>query len=221
MMRGEADAMVCGQEGRFDRHLRNVELIIGRRDGVTDMSALSMLISQRGVTFFTDTYVSVDPSAEEIAEMTTLAAAEIRRFGIEPKAALLSHSNFGSRDSASALKMRKAAALLRTAAPDLVADGEMHGDSALSETLRQRVYPHSTLTGEANLLVFPNLDAANIALNTIKAMTDALHVGPILLGTALPAHILTPSVTSRGVVNMTALAVVEAAQNAAEAADAG
>ncbi|MCO6390323.1 NADP-dependent malic enzyme [Aliihoeflea aestuarii] len=221
MMRGEADAMVCGLEGRFERHLRNVELIIGRRDGVTDMSALSMLISQRGVTFFTDTYVSVDPSAEEIAEMTTLAAAEIRRFGIEPKAALLSHSNFGSRDSASALKMRKAAALLRTAAPDLVADGEMHGDSALSETLRQRVYPHSTLTGEANLLVFPNLDAANIALNTIKAMTDALHVGPILLGTALPAHILTPSVTSRGVVNMTALAVVEAAQNAAEAADAG
>ncbi len=220
MMRGEADAMICGLEGRFERHLRNVELIIGRRDGLADMSALSMLISQRGVTFFTDTYVTVDPSAEEIAEMTILAAAEIRRFGIEPKAALLSHSNFGSRDSASALKMRKAAALLKAAAPDLVADGEMHGDSALSETLRQRVFPHSTLTGEANLLVFPNLDAANIALNTIKALTDALHVGPILLGTALPAHILTPSVTSRGVVNMTALAVVEAAQNAAEAASA-
>jgi malate dehydrogenase (oxaloacetate-decarboxylating)(NADP+) len=217
MMRGEADAMICGLEGRFERHLRNVELIIGRREGLGDMSALSMLISQRGVTFFTDTYVTVDPSAEELAEMTILAAAEIRRFGIEPKAALLSHSNFGSRDSASAIKMRNAAALLKAKAPDLVADGEMHGDSALSETLRHRVYPHSTLDGEANLLVFPNLDAANIALNTIKAMTDALHVGPILLGAALPAHILTPSVTSRGVVNMTALAVVEAAQNAAEA----
>ncbi|MHB2265152.1 NADP-dependent malic enzyme [Aliihoeflea sp. PC F10.4] len=219
MMRGEADAMICGLEGRFERHLRNVELIIGRRDGVAEMSALSMLISQRGVTFFTDTYVTIDPSVDEIAEMTVLAAAEIRRFGIEPKAALLSHSNFGSRDSASALKMRKAAALLKASAPDLVADGEMHGDSALSETLRHRVFPHSTLTGEANLLVFPNLDAANIALNTIKAMTDALHVGPILLGTALPAHILTPSVTSRGVVNMTALAVVEATQNAAKAVE--
>lgn len=210
MMRGEADAMICGLEGRFERHLRNVDLIIGRRDGVGDLSALSMLISQRGVTFFTDTYVTVDPTAREIAEMTVLAAEEIKRFGLTPKAALLSHSNFGSRDSASALKMREAAALLKKIAPDLEADGEMHGDSALSATLRQRVYPHSALKDEANLLVFPNLDAANIALTTVKSMLDALHVGPILLGTARPAHILTPSVTSRGVVNMTALAVVEA-----------
>ncbi|TYR33728.1 NADP-dependent malic enzyme [Mesorhizobium microcysteis] len=210
MMRDEADAMICGLEGRFERHLRNVDLIIGRRDGVGDLSALSMLISQRGVTFFTDTYVTVDPTAREIAEMTVLAAEEIKRFGLTPKAALLSHSNFGSRDSASALKMREAAALLKKIAPDLEADGEMHGDSALSATLRQRVYPHSVLKDEANLLVFPNLDAANIALTTVKSMLDALHVGPILLGTARPAHILTPSVTSRGVVNMTALAVVEA-----------
>jgi len=210
MMRGEAEAMICGLEGRFERHLRNVDLIIGRRDGVADLSALSMLISQRGVTFFTDTYVSVDPSAAEIAEMTVLAADEIRRFGLTPKAALLSHSNFGSRDSKSALKMREAASILRRIAPDLEADGEMHGDAALSAVLRQRVYPHSTLKDEANLLVFPNLDAANIALTTIKAMTDALHVGPILLGAARPAHILTPSVTSRGIVNMTAFAVVEA-----------
>ena len=217
MMRGEADAMICGLEGRFERHLRNVELIIGRRPEVADLSALSMLISQRGVTFFTDTYVTVDPCADDIAEMTILAATEIRRFGIEPKAALLSHSNFGSRDSASALKMRQAAEILHRLAPDLIADGEMHGDSALSEPLRNRVFPHSRLTGEANLLVFPNLDAANIALNTIKAMTDSLHVGPILLGTSRPAHILTPSVTSRGVVNMTALAVVEASQTASEA----
>ncbi len=215
--RGDADAMICGLEGRFERHLRNVSLIIGARPDVKyrDLSALSMLISQRGVTFLTDTYVTVDPSADEIVEMTLLAAEAISRFGIVPKAALLSHSNFGSRDSASALKMREAAATLKRVAPDLESDGEMHGDSALSEELRRRVYPHSTLKDQANLLVFPNLDAANIALTTIKTMTDALHVGPILLGTRLPAHILTPSVTSRGIVNMTALAVVEASQEAA------
>ncbi|MCC0038922.1 MAG: NADP-dependent malic enzyme [Brucellaceae bacterium] len=212
LLRDEADAMICGLEGRFERHLRHVDQIIGRREGVADLSALSMLISQRGIMFFTDTYVTVDPCAEEIAEMTILAAEEIRRFGLEPKAALLSHSNFGSRDSKSALKMRESAAILRKIAPDLMADGEMHGDSALSEALRNRVFPHSTLKGEANLLVFPNLDAANIALTTVKMMLDALHVGPILLGAAQPAHILTPSVTSRGVVNMTALAVVEVMQ---------
>jgi malate dehydrogenase (oxaloacetate-decarboxylating)(NADP+) len=160
--------------------------------------------------------VSVDPSAEEIVEMTMLAADEIRRFGIEPKAALLSHSNFGSRDSASALKMRRAAELLHQRAPDLECDGEIHADAALSEALRSRIYPHSTLKGEANLLVFPNLDAANITLATVKQMMDALHVGPILLGTDKPAHILTPSVTSRGIVNMTALAVAEGAHKTQE-----
>jgi malate dehydrogenase (oxaloacetate-decarboxylating)(NADP+) len=216
LQRGDADAMICGLEGRFERHLRNVGLIIGPREDVRyrDLSALSMLISQRGVTFLTDTYVTVDPSADEIAEMTLLAAEAVSRFGIVPKAALLSHSNFGSRDSASALKMRSAAAILKRIAPDLESDGEMHGDSALSEELRRRVFPHSALKGEANLLVFPNLDAANIALTAIKTLTDALHVGPILLGTRLPAHILTPSVTSRGIVNMTALAVVEASHRA-------
>ena len=216
LKRGDADAMICGLEGRFERHLRNVNLIIGARPGVrdTDLSALSMLIWQRGVTFFTDTYVTVDPSAEEIAEVTILAAEEIARFGIEPKAALLSHSNFGSRDSPSALKMRAAAKILKRVAPELISDGEMHGDSALSEILRNRVYPHSNLKGEANLLVFPDLDSANIAMTIAKTMLDALHVGPILLGTDKPAHILTPSVTSRGVVNMTALAVVEAAHKA-------
>jgi len=212
LKRGDADAMICGLEGRFERHLRHVSLIIGPREGITDrdLSTLSMLISTRGVTFFTDTYVTVDPTAEEIAEMTILAAEEIVRFGIVPKAALLSHSNFGSRDTPSARKMREAAEIVKKKAPHIMIDGEMHGDAALSEALRSRVYPHSTLKGEANLLVFPNLDAANIALTTVKTMTDALHVGPILLGTAKPAHILTPSVTSRGVVNMTALAVVEA-----------
>ncbi|MGL4404713.1 MAG: phosphate acyltransferase, partial [Notoacmeibacter sp.] len=139
----------------------------------------------------------------------------IRSFGIEPRAALLSHSNFGSRDSASATKMRKATEILRERRVDFVFDGEMHGDSALSVELRDRAFPGSTLTGEANLLVFPNLDAANITLNVLKQITDGLHVGPILLGTALPAHILTPSVTSRGVVNMAALAVVGAEKLAA------
>ena len=222
LKRGDADAMICGLEGRFERHLRNVRLIIGPRPGVsdTDLSALSLLISQRGVTFFTDSYVTVDPTAEEIAEMTMLAAEEVRRFGIQPKAALLSHSDFGSRDSPSALKMREAARILKEIAPDLECDGEMHGDTAISEALRHRVYPHSTFKGEANLLVFPNLDSANITLSTVKQMMDALHVGPILLGTDRPAHILTPSVTSRGIVNMTALAVVEAAHRA-QAAPAG
>ena len=212
LMRGDADAMICGLDGRYERHLKSVRSIVGIRPGVRDLSALSLLISGRGMTFFTDTYVSLDPSAEEIAEMTILAAEEIRRFGITPKAALLSHSNFGSRESVSATKMRRAVELLHAQAPDLCVDGEMHADSALNPDLRNRVYPHSILDGEANLLVFPDLDAANITVNAVKSMTDALHVGPILLGTARPAHVLTTSVTSRGVVNMSAIAAVEAAQ---------
>ncbi|MEW9808057.1 NADP-dependent malic enzyme [Mesorhizobium marinum] len=218
LKRGDADAMICGLEGRFERHLRNVTLIVGRRPSLRDrdLSTLSMLITQRGVVFLTDTYVTVDPTADEIAQMTVLAAEEIRRFGIEPKAALLSLSDFGSRDAPSALKMRQAGEILRRIAPDLEFDGEMHADTAVSEALRQRVYPHSRLKGEANLLVFPNLDAANITLTALKQMMDALHVGPILLGTEKPAHILTPSVTSRGVVNMTALAIAEGAHRSQE-----
>ena len=214
MKRGEADAMICGLEGRFARHLRNVNRLIGTREGVNELSALSMLISQRGVLFLTDTYVTVDPTAEQIAEMTMLAAEEIRRFGIEPKAALVSLSDFGSHEAPSAKKMARAAALLARMAPELECDGEMHADSALSVPLRQRVYPHSRLKGEANLLVFPSLDAANITLTALRTMLDALHVGPILLGTDMPAHILTPSVTSRGIVNMTAIAVAETSHRA-------
>jgi malate dehydrogenase (oxaloacetate-decarboxylating)(NADP+) len=210
LRRGDADALICGVEGRYAKHLRDVSQIIGKREGVLDFSALSLLISQRGATFFTDTYVKMVPTAEEIAEMTIMSAAAIKRFGITPKAALVSHSNFGSRDSESAEKMRRAIALVKAQAPSLEADGEMHGDSAISEILRKRVMPNSTLSGEANLLVFPNIDAANISLGLLKTMMDGLHVGPILLGTAQPAHILSPSVTSRGVVNMAALAVVEA-----------
>ncbi|SDT92480.1 NADP-dependent malic enzyme [Stappia sp. ES.058] len=208
--RGEADALICGLEGRYSTHLSDVAGIIGTAPGVQDFSALSLLINSGGATFFTDTYVTVDPSAREIAETTVLAAEEIRRFGITPRAALLSASNFGSRDMASADKMRAALQILRDLAPDLEVDGEMHGDSALSLAMRERVMPDSRLTEQANLLVFPSLDAANIALNLVKVMTDSLHVGPILLGTAKPVHILTPSVTSRGVVNMSAFAAVEA-----------
>ena len=210
VIRNDADGMICGLDGRYERHLQLVRLIIGTSEKTRDLSALSMLISNTGLTFYTDTYVTIDPTAEEIAEMTVLAATEIRRFGIEPKAALLSFSNFGSRQSDSSLKMRRAAKILHQNHPEICVDGEMHADSALDETLRNRVYPHSTLNGEANLLVFPNLDAANITVNAVKSMTDALHVGPILMGTRYPAHILTPSVTSRGIVNMTALAAVEA-----------
>ena len=211
--RGEADALICGVEGRYDKHLRDIHQIIGKRDGVRDFSGMSLLISQRGTIFFTDTFVTYNPSAAEIAEMTILAAEQIRRFGITPKAALISHSNFGSRHSESAAKMREALALIRQHAPDLEVDGEMQGGSALSEPLRRRAMPDSTLTGEANLLVFPNLDAASISLGIVRTMMDALHVGPILLGAAMPAHVLSTSVTSRGVVNMAALAVVEASQS--------
>lgn len=214
--RGEADALICGVEGRFDRHLKDVRQIIGMRPGVGAFSSLSLLITQNGPVFFTDTFVNDNPTHEEIAEITILAAQEIHRFGITPKAALLSHSNFGSRKSESASKMRAALELIRERAPHLEVDGEMQAGSALSETLRKRAMPNSALSGEANLLVFPNLDAANISLGIVRTMMDALHVGPILLGAAQPAHILSTSVTSRGVVNMAAIAVVEAAHSEVE-----
>ncbi|MDP9787568.1 NADP-dependent malic enzyme [Agrobacterium tumefaciens] len=208
--RGEADALICGLEGRYDRHLRDVNQIIGKQEGVRSFAGLSLLITQQGALFLTDTFVNNDPTSEEVAEMAILAAKEIRRFGITPKIALASHSNFGSRDSESARKMRRALKIVQAAAPELEVDGEMQGGSALSEALRKRAMPNSVLTGEANLLVFPNLDAANITLGVTRTLTEGLHVGPILLGSALPAHILSPSVTSRGVVNMAAFAVVQA-----------
>lgn len=208
--RGDADALICGLDGRFDRHLDHVRHIIGLTDGMRDFSTVSLLLMQRGAYFLTDTYVTYDPSAEELAETTIKAAEHIRRFGLQPKAALLSHSNFGSNNTQSALKMRQALKCIQELAPELEVEGEMHGDSALSELLRERVMPDARYKGEANLLVFPTLDAANIALNLIKIMTNALHIGPILIGAAKPAHILTPSVTSRGVANISTLAVTEA-----------
>jgi malate dehydrogenase (oxaloacetate-decarboxylating)(NADP+) len=210
LRRDEADAMICGVEGRFISHLRHVRDIIGFAPGVRDYSALTLVITAKGHFFLADTHVSVDPNVEEIVEMAVLAAVHVRRFGIEPKIALLSHSNFGSYDSESARKMRRATELLVERHPDLEVDGEMHGDAALSALSRESVLPHARFRGEANVLIMPNLDAANIAYQMIKVLADGLPVGPILIGAARPAHILTRSVTARGVVNMTAVAVAEA-----------
>ncbi len=208
--RGEADAMICGVVGRFSRHLENALDIIGLKPGVGNASALSVLILQRGTFFLCDTQVTPDPTAEQIAETTLLAAEEIRRFGVLPKAALLSHSNFGTHATPQANKMRRALALIRERAPDLEIDGEMHGDSAVREDIRQQLFPNSRLKGQANLLVMPNLDAANISFNLLKATGAGLSIGPILLGVAQPVHIVTPGISVRGIVNMTAVAGVGA-----------
>ncbi len=215
---GDADAMICGVEGRYGRHLEYVRNVIGLAPGVHDVSALSLLILSSGTFFLADTYVTPDPTADEVVEMTVQAAAHLRRFGIEPKVALLSHSNFGSGTTASARKMQAAIKRLHREHPDLEVEGEMHADSALSPELRARVFPNSRLEGKANLLILPTLDAANIAFNLVKAMGDGLSVGPILIGTRAPAHILTPSVTARGVVNMSAIAAVDAQDRATERA---
>ena len=208
--RGDADAMICGFIGGFHRRLRSIKEIIGLAPGVNDMSAMNMLITSKGSIFITDTQVQHDPSAEDIAEIARLSASHVRRFGLEPKIALVSHSDFGADDAPSALKMRAALAILRETAPDLEVDGEMGADTALSQLVRDRVLPGSTLKGEANILVMPTIEAANIAYQLTKVMTDALSIGPILIGADKPAHILTPSTTARGILNMTAIAVVEA-----------
>ncbi len=207
---GEADAVLCGPLGDYRMHLRHVLDVIGRRDGVQDVSAMRALILSKGTYFVCDTHVTPDPTAEEIAEMAILAAEAIRRFGIEPKVALLSHSNFGSIDCPSARKMRRARALLEKIAPDLECEGEMHADAALSEGIRERIFPNSRLRGEANLLIMPNVEAANIAQNMVKILGQAVPIGPILIGVAGPIHIMTESVTVRGLVNMSAFAVVDA-----------
>jgi malate dehydrogenase (oxaloacetate-decarboxylating)(NADP+) len=208
--RGEADAMICGVEGSYMSHLRHVCDVIGYARGVNDYAALSLVITDRGAYFLADTQVRSEPSAEEIAEVAARAAVHVRRFGLIPKIALLSHSDFGSYGSDSARKMRRATEILVANHPELEVDGEMHADTALNPASRDRVYPHSRLKGEANVLIMPNLDAANIAYQMISALANALLVGPILVGAAYPAHVLTPTVTARGVVNMTAVAVVEA-----------
>jgi malate dehydrogenase (oxaloacetate-decarboxylating)(NADP+) len=210
LARGEADAMLCGLEGRFTSRLRHIRDIVGLAPGVRGLSAMSLVITSKGAYFLADTHVRHDPTAEEIADMAIQCASHVRRFGLPPKIALLSHSDFGAADTSSSLKMRRALSLVRALQPDLDIDGEMQADTALSEVIRDQVLPKAGFSGEANVLIMPNLDAANIAFSLIKVLADALPVGPILMGTAKPAHILSPSVTPRGIVNMTAVAVVEA-----------
>jgi malate dehydrogenase (oxaloacetate-decarboxylating)(NADP+) len=209
--RGEADAMICGLEGRFRAKLRHIKDIIGLAPGVDELAAMSLMITSRGVLFMADTHVQPDPSAAAIADIVALCVRHIERFGLTPKVALVSHSDFGEFDTPYSLKMREALAIIRGREPKLEIDGEMQADSALLEAVRDRKLPGSTLRGEANLMVMPSLASANVAFQMVKIFGDALPVGPILLGTAKPAHILTDSVTSRGVVNMTAIAAAEAA----------
>src|ERR1700759_2518958 len=212
--RGEADVMICGVEGGYMSHLRHVREIIGFRAGASDFAALALLITTKGAYFIADTQVRPNPSAEEIAEMAALSAIHVQRFNIKPKIAFVSHSDFGSYDTESSRKMRRATAILKQNHPEIEADGEMQGDTALSESARQLILPHSNLEGVANVLIMPNLDSANVAYQMIKSLADALPVGPILIGPARPAHILTPSVTARGILNMTAVAAVEAQERA-------
>jgi len=212
-----ADAMLCGVVGHYDNHLRFIDHVIGLSPGVKNYAAMNMLLLPNRTVFICDTYVNFDPSAEQIAEMTLLAVDEIRRFGITPKVALLSHSGFGTANTPTAAKMRRALGLIESLAPGLEVEGEMQGDAALSQEIRDRVFPNARLKGEANLLVMPTLDAANIAFNLLKtAAGDGITVGPILLGVARPVHILTPSATVRRIVNMTALTVVDAAAQRSE-----
>jgi len=213
--RGEADAMLCGVEGRYMHHLRHVREIVGFTPGISDYAALALLITTKGAFFIADTQVRPNPSAEELAEIASLAAVHVQRFNIKPKIAFVSHSDFGSYDTDSSRKMRRATQLLKEKHPEIEADGEMQGDTALSAAARKMVLPHSKLEGEANIMIMPTLDTANVAYQMIKSLADALPVGPILIGPARPAHILTPSVTARGILNMTAVAVVEAQERAA------
>jgi malate dehydrogenase (oxaloacetate-decarboxylating)(NADP+) len=211
LRRGEADGMLCGTFGAYDTHLKHVDEVIGRRPGASVLAAMNILLLPNRTLFLCDTYVNLDPDAAAIAEMTRLAAEEVRRFGMTPRVALLSHSSFGSSVSPSAAKMRRALELIAERSPELEVEGEMHGDAALSPIVRRRVFPNARLTEDANLLIMPNLDSANIAFNLLKeAAGEGITIGPILLGAAKPVHIVTPSATVRRIVNMTALTVVDA-----------
>jgi malate dehydrogenase (oxaloacetate-decarboxylating)(NADP+) len=213
LRRGDADAMICGAVGRYLTQLRHVSEVVGRLGGVRGFAALSVVILPSGPLFLADTHVAYDPESEQLAEITLLAADEVRRFGIEPKIALLSHSSFGTEDTRSARKMREVLSILMDWSPGLEVDGEMQADAAVSPFIREEIFPNSRLKGTANLLIAPGLDAANIAFNLLKAVSESVAIGPILLGAARPVHIVTPSITVRGLLNMSAIAVVNAARD--------
>ncbi|MBB6066510.1 phosphotransacetylase, partial [Pseudoxanthomonas broegbernensis] len=208
--RGEADALLTGVVGRFHKKLGYVRSVIGLDPGVQSTSAMTGVINSQGVWFFLDTHVQDDPTAEQVAEAALQASYRLKLFGIEPRIALLSHSNFGSHETPGALKMRRVRELLLKRVPKLNMDGEMQGDTAWDEVLRQKIMPNGTLKGRANLFVLPNLDAANIAYNMVRVMTDGVAIGPILMGIGKPVHILTTSASPRRILNMTAIAAVDA-----------
>ena len=207
--RGEADGLICGKVGRFDFHLREIMQLLGPKDKTQLVSSVAMLLLPEGPLFLADTAMNLDPTAEELAKIAEARSELVKRFGIEPKVALLSHSNFGTSNNPSARKVRKAAEVLRETYPDLQIDGEMHVLSALNPKLRDTVYAEANISGRANVLVLPNLDAANIAMGLIRSLTDALLIGPFINGFSKPAHIVIPSVSSRGIFNMTALTVAD------------
>ncbi|MEG2046584.1 MAG: phosphate acyltransferase, partial [Comamonas sp.] len=209
--KGQVDGLICGTWNNTAIHLHYIDQVIGKRAGATTFACMNGLLLPDRQVFLVDTHVNYDPSAEQLAEITIMAAEEMKRFGIPPKVALLSHSNFGSSNQPSALKMRQTLELLRIQAPWLEVDGEMHGDVAIDSEARKKLMPHSTLTGDANLLVLPNIDAANISYNLLKQVAGGgIAIGPVLLGAAQPVHVLTPSTTVRRIVNMTALTVADA-----------
>ncbi len=209
--RGEADAMICGTIGTYHEHYDVVEKVFGFREGAHVAGAMNALLLPSGNTFIADTYVNNDPTAEQLAEITLMAAETVRRFGIEPKVALLSHSSFGTSDCPAARKMRQTLALVNQMAPELEIDGEMHGDAALVESIRHNLMPDSPLKGSANILIMPNMEAARISYNLLRVTSsEGVTVGPVLMGITKPVHILTPIASVRRIVNMVALAVVEA-----------
>ena len=214
LMHEDVDAMLCGTIGPFINHLTHVRDIIGKRDDVRDLSSVTVLVLPEGTFFLCDSHVVPMPEVDDIVAMTLLAAEAVQRFGIKPRIALVSHSNFGTRDNVSSQKMRAAAKILQEREPQLVVEGEMHADAAISETIRTNVFPNSKLRGRANTLVLPNIDAANISYNLLKMLGGGVTVGPMLVGAARPAHILTNASTAHGIVNMSALAVVEAQSRA-------
>ena len=214
--KGEADAVMCGMTGQYRTHLKDYIDILGLKPDVETAATLGVLSTSKGTFFISDTQVNPCPSEEQLSEMTIMAAEEVSRFGIVPKVALLSHSNFGVHQDVSSAKMRKVLTDIRRRAPSLEIDGEMHADSALSETIRTNIMPNSTLSGRANLLIMPNIEAANISFNMLKVLADGISIGPLLMGVSKPAQILTSSATTRSIVNMTALTTVSAQAYIAE-----